>query len=158
MPLHNDMALLDSRIRDRAISCVNEMKKDSVIVSAGYTVVVLETLRELAVQMAYAVKARIKARPEDGKTDLEWVRTFFKKAGLSWAPSANENMIPSTWTLDSRHIDGLAFDAAPSRDGKNPDWNAPDVIWDRMATIAEKHRFAAGRRWKNKDSPHFEEP
>jgi hypothetical protein len=65
-------------------------------------------------------------------------------------------MTPSTWTLDSKHTDGLAFDAAPSKDGINPDWAAPDAVWDRMAQIAEEKGLVAGRRWKNKDSPHFE--
>jgi hypothetical protein len=156
MPLHKDIASLDKSIQKKALECIAEMNADPEIKKAGYSVIILETLRDLAVQMAYAVKARIKALPTEEKTDLEWVRYFFRKAGLSWQPTEDENSRPSTWTLDSKHIDGLAFDAAPSKDGKNADWNAPDTVWERMAAIAEKNGFKAGRRWKNQDSPHFE--
>jgi hypothetical protein len=156
--IHKDLECLRADFRDLAIPAVKEMREDEEIVKAKYGILILESWRELMVQMAYVVRSRIKARPEDGCTDLEWVRRFFVRAGLNWAPSAEENLKPSTWTLDSKHIDRLAFDAAPSLDGVNPDWNAPDWVWERMAVIAEKHGIAAGRRFpgRKQDSPHFE--
>lgn len=156
--IHRDMESLRADWRDLAIITLRDMQADPVIKNAGYQIIVLETLRDVAVQMAYAVRSRIKARPEDGCTDLDWVHRFFAAAGLSWAPTAEENQRPSTWTLDSAHIKGHAFDAAPSRDGVNPAWDAPDAVWERMATIAEAHGVVPGRHFpdRKKDSPHFE--
>ena len=155
--IHRDMESLRFDWRDLAIRTLREMQTDAQIKAAGYQVIVLETLRDLAVQMAYAARSRMHARPEDGCTDLQWVQRFFAAAGLSWAPTAIENMSPSTWTLDSMHIKGLAFDAAPSKDGINADWGASDAVWERMATIAEAHGIVAGRHFGRKqDSPHFE--
>jgi hypothetical protein len=151
-----DLKDLNSKVRFDAMLAVQEMRDDPDIKAAGFQIILLEVLRPLPVQMAYAVKARIRALPEDARSDLEWVREFFRAAGLSWVPTKDENTRASTWTLDSKHISGLAFDAAPSRDGIKAAWDAPDWVWERMAVIAEKHGLKAGRRWKNKDSPHFE--
>lgn len=147
---------LNPAIRNKAKAAFREMSEDREIAGAGLKIILVEALRTLPVQMAYAVKARIRALPEDARTDLEWVREFFRAAGLSWVPSKDENTRPSTWTLDSKHIDGMAFDASPSRDGIKAAWDAPDWVWERMAQLAEKNGLKAGRRWKNKDCPHFE--
>lgn len=147
---------LDPKIRAAGTLAFDDMCNDADIKSAGFRIILLEVRRSIAVQMAYAVKARIRALPEDARTDLEWVREFFRAAGLSWVPTKDENTRPSTWTLDSQHLIGMAFDAAPSRDGIKPAWDAPDWVWERMAVIAERRNLKAGRRWKNKDSPHFE--
>lgn len=147
---------LNPEIQDRAKAAFSEMSEDPDIKAAGIKMLLCEVLRPLPVQMAYAVKARIKALPEDMRTDLEWVREFFRAAGLSWVPTKDENARASTWTLDSKHVVGMAFDAAPSRNGLNAAWDAPDWVWERMAVIAERHGLKSGRRWKNKDSPHFE--
>jgi hypothetical protein len=156
--IHKDFECLRSDWRDLAIVTFRAMQTDAQIKAAGYFIIPLETLRDLAVQMAYVVRSRIKARPEDPHDDLGWVQDFFRKAGLSWIPSAAENASPSTWTLDSAHIKGLAFDAAPSKDGINPDWSAPDWVWERMATRAEAYGIVPGRHFpdRKKDSPHFE--
>ncbi len=156
--IHRDMESLRSDWRDLATATLRFMQADPEIRGAGYQVIVLETLRDLDVQMAYAVRSRIKARPGDGCNDLQWVQRFFAKAKVGWFPTAEENTRPSTWTLDSKHLDGLAFDAAPSKDGVNPDWNAPDAVWERMASIAEANGIVPGRHLpdRKKDSPHFE--
>lgn len=109
--------------------------------------VILETKRELPIQMAYATRGRM---PSD------WVKAYFKKANL-WQITDAEAAVISTWTLDSKHLDGKALDVAPSKDFVTPFWNAPDAVWDKMAAIAEACGLIAGRNWKGKqDSPHFE--
>ena len=109
--------------------------------------IILETLRELPVQMAYYTR---------GRMPIADVQKYFVKAGL-WRLSSLEAMAVSTWTLDSKHIDGLAIDIAPSSSEIAPWWAAPESVWDRMAEIAEACGLVAGRRWKdNKDSPHFQ--
>jgi peptidoglycan L-alanyl-D-glutamate endopeptidase CwlK len=64
---------------------------------------------------------------------------------------------PITWTLKSKHLVGKAFDACPVRNGKAW-WGAPQDVWDKMGEIGESVGLKWGGRWKNKDSPHFEEP
>jgi hypothetical protein len=144
--IHRDFDLLAPSFVDAAKASYSAMQADTEIRAAGYQVIVLETRRDLCVQMAYASR---------GRMPPEWVRRYFAAAGL-WTPTDAECGRASTWTLQSKHLEGLAFDAAPSRDGKSADWTAPAEVWERMAMIAEEHGLAAGRRWKNQDSPHFE--
>ena len=57
-----------------------------------------------------------------------------------------------TWTLKSKHIDGLAIDVAFLINGKasyNGDWQA-------LGKIGESCGLAWGGRWTTPDKPHFE--
>jgi len=157
MAVIKTMEALSEGFREQAKAALAAMREDKFLHDEGYPyVVVLETRRLLTVQMAYAVRGRFKALPGDPYDTEGWVRAFFREAGIPWVPSDAECTTPSTWTLQSKHIDGEAFDAAPSKDGVYPAWAAPDIVWERMATIAEAYGLAAGRRWKNHDSPHFQ--
>lgn len=156
--LHSEIALLRPAFQVKVEEFLKRCHDDSLLEAAGIQPVVLETLRELPVQMAYAVKARIRSLPEDGRADIDWVRDFFKAAGLGWVPSLAENERASTWTLKSKHLEGLAVDVAPSRDGRNPWWGAPDPAWKRMADISRDCGMSPGYYWDGKkDSPHHEE-
>ena len=157
MALHTDIELLVPAAENKCRELLDLCGSSSVLQRLQYRVMILETLRELAVQMAYAVKSRIRARPEDGIQDADWTRMFFRKAGLSWSPTDAENRLPSTWTLDSKHIDGKAFDLALTKDGTNPDWNAPDEAWQEVWKIARSLGLTCGADFKNKKDPgHFE--
>lgn len=156
--IHKELGDLDPAFARKAMPAVAAMQLDAKLKSLGYGVIVLETKRDLAVQMAYAVKARMRGLVGDPHDDLGWVQAFFKAAEVGWIPSMADNGRPSTWTLESKHLLGKAIDIAPTKDGKTAFWNAPDEVWDRMAEIGESFGMAAGRRWKTKDSPHFEEP
>lgn len=128
-----------------------------VLQDKGYQVILLETGRDLAVQMAYAVRGRLQARPEDGKTSYEWIKEFFLAAGL-WNLSMNEALVPSTWTLKSKHLEGKAFDAGPSKDGIRVDWQAPLEVWEEMHKIARELGLKCGADFPGGkiDRPHYE--
>lgn len=57
-----------------------------------------------------------------------------------------------TWTLKSKHIEGLAIDVAFSINGKTS-YNGD---WQRIGAIGESCGLAWGGRWSTPDKPHFE--
>jgi hypothetical protein len=113
-------------------------------------VCVIETLRDAKVQIAYFAQGAGRC------SSLIEVNALRTDAGLP-AISEAESKRVVTWTISmSKHLTGDAFDVVPlDKDGRAW-WNAPDAIWDAMATAAEKVGLSAGRRWKNIDSPHME--
>lgn len=140
---------LAPEFRARVEQMLAAMKNDQRLHELGAAdVLVVETRRDLSTQMAYFARGRM--APDD-------VRTMFAAAGL-WSLTDKETQTPVTWTLKSKHIDGLAIDLCPSKDGKACWWDAPDVVWQRMAQIAEDCGVAAGYRWAppKQDRPHFE--
>ncbi len=116
----------------------------------GIPTIVLETARELATHLAYYSR---------GRAPVYLVKEYFARCGL-WLISDAEATVVNTKTLYSKHIDGLAIDIAPEKDG-GPWWNAPRELWLRMFAIAEGEcgldACAAGKfqawQW---DWPHHE--
>jgi len=93
-------------------------------------------------QCLIALQGRLDDIPQ---SDLEWAcqQAGFRPPGLNKV----------TWTLKSNHLNGLAVDIVPLKDGK-PDWNNQD---DRIVAIMKRHGFAWGGDWKKTpDKPHFE--
>lgn len=139
-----DIESLDTRMQPRVRKYIWECAK------AGIPVIVLETRRELSTQMAYYARGRAPAR---------LVREYFERCGL-WAITDDEAAVQNTKTLYSKHIDGLAVDIAPSKDGK-PWWDCPRDLWERMFAIAENLcglDACAGGKWQSWqwDWPHME--
>ena len=144
--IHTDLLILKDGIREKAIAALAEMRADTGLRELGADgVMVSETLRELAVQMAYYSRARM---------TVQEVQAMYKAAGL-YAIAPDEAKRAATWTLDSKHLRGMAVDLVPTREGK-PWWAAPAEVWGRMGAIAESHGLVWGGRWKNRDCPHFE--
>jgi peptidoglycan L-alanyl-D-glutamate endopeptidase CwlK len=57
-------------------------------------------------------------------------------------------------TLQSRHLDGLAFDVDLAHVGRN---QVPAWIWDSIGPIGEQFGLTWGGRWKSfRDVGHFE--
>lgn len=130
---------------------IDHMRNDQHLHDLGAAdVLVVETRRDLATQMAYFARGRMKK--------VDDVQAMYEAAGL-YRPTDKECEKPNTWTLKSKHIDGRAVDLAPSRDGRAFWWDAPDAVWQRMAQIAEDCGVSAGYRWAppKQDKPHFEE-
>ena len=147
MSLHTDLALLDPIMQERAAKAMAEMRSDPVLKSLGVEGVgVSETRRELAVQMAYYARGRMHYHGD--------IQAMYKAAKL-WPISAEETKQAITWTLDSKHIQGLAVDFVPVLAGAYW-WKAPAAVWLRMGEIGEAHGLKWGGRWKNQDCPHFE--
>lgn len=105
-----------------------------------------ETLRTLDVQMAYYAQ---------GRKPLISVNILRNKVGL-YLLSEEENKKIITWTMNSKHLDGLAIDVVPTRNGRLW-WNAPDEKWKEIAEISKECGLNAGYYWKQHDSPHHEE-
>lgn len=146
--MSKDLNELDPQIRERAKAAFTEMNASQRLKDLGVSyVAVSETKRSLAVQMAYYSRSRMR--------DINDVKKMYKAAGL-YIPSDQECITANTWTLQSKHIDGLAVDFVPvNKDGKLW-WTAPVTVWEELGKIGESNGLKWGGRWKNKDCPHFE--
>lgn len=60
-----------------------------------------------------------------------------------------------TWTLNSRHLKGTAFDVVIMENGK-PDWRVSNQKWAKMGEIAKMLGLLWGGYWKTPDYPHLE--
>ena len=145
--MSRELTDLDSRIKDKAIKAYQEMNKSLRLQELGVDAVAIsETRRSLAVQMAYYSRSRMR--------DIEDVRKMYKAAGL-YCPTDKECITPNTWTLASKHIEGLAIDFVPVRNGTYW-WTAPVTVWEEIGKIGKSCGLKWGGDWKNKDCPHFE--
>jgi len=125
---------LDPRMRPAAIKLCRRCVEIEV------PVVVLETRRLREVQIAYHLR---------GRAPVDEVRIVFAFCGL-WAISDAEARTINTQTLYSKHLDGLAADIAPAKDGKAW-WSAPLEVWQMIWTIAEDEcglDACAGGKWQ----------
>lgn len=137
---------LDPVMQPRAQKAWQAMKDSEALKKLGVDdVIISETKRELATQMAYYSRKRM---------SVEDVKKMYKAAGL-YDISDSEARTAVTWTLESKHLKGRAIDFVPLRLGRAW-WNAPQEIWETMGEIGESCGLQWGGRWKNKDCPHFE--
>jgi hypothetical protein len=144
--LHNDIELLDSSIRDKAKAAFIGMQNDTKLKQMGVTdVKIHETLRDVAVQMAYYSR---------GRMSIADVKGMYKAAGLYEITSADAAK-PITWTLTSQHLLGKAIDIVPYKKGAAW-WLAPIDVWLRMGEIGEQYGLSWGGRWKHTDNPHYQ--
>ena len=146
--MSNQIKDLEKTVRPFATKAYNAMNTSSVLKKMGVDkVIIVETKRELAVQMAYYSRSRMK--------DIKDVKAMYKAAGL-YEPSDWECNTANTQTLNSNHIKGIAIDFAPYKNGKIW-WDAPDSVWNEMGKIGKKYGFSWGGDWKGfVDKPHFE--
>lgn len=122
----------------------------------GLPIIINETRRALMTQLAYFLQGRIDPT-KDNKDIVNEYNRFRKKIGL-WEVSTTDALNKKiTWTLESNHESGRAFDAVPSKDGKVW-WNAPIEVWIKMGEIGESVGLTWGGRWEGtkRDLPHFE--
>ena len=138
---------LAPNMQNKARLAWETMQNDTRLKSYGVDgIAISETKRELAVQMAYYSR---------GRMDPKDVRMMYAVAGL-YDPSDIECRTINTNTLRSKHIQGLAIDLVPVKDGQYW-WNAPQQVWERMGEIGENCGLKWGGRWKDlQDCPHFE--
>lgn len=146
--MSNKIKDLVKEIQPYAKKAYNDMNSSTVLKKLGVnSVIIVETKRDLAVQMAYYSRSRMK-NPDD-------VKAMYKAAGL-YEPSLYECNTANTQTLNSNHIKGIAIDFAPCKDGKIW-WDAPESVWNEMGKIGKKYGFSWGGDWKGfVDKPHFE--
>ena len=122
------------------------LKLDTVLGDSQY--IAHEGRRKIIVQEAYYAQGREK---------LEAVNEKRAAAGLFLLRSENDNYI-ITWTLKSRHIDGLAMDIVPVNGKGNPTWDMGHY-WNKFVSIRDCGKEAGlicGADWKTPDWPHYE--
>ncbi len=146
--MSNQIKDLKKEIQPAANKAYKAMNNSAALKKLGVEkVVIVETKRDLAVQMAYYSRSRMKD-PKD-------VKAMYKAAGL-YEPSDWECKTANTQTLNSNHIKGIAIDFAPFKAGKIW-WDAPDPVWNEMGNIGKKYGFSWGGDWTGfVDKPHFE--
>lgn len=146
--MSNQIKDLSKSVQSAATKTYRAMNNSTVLKSLGVDkVIIVETKRELAVQMAYYSRSRMK--------DIKFVKAMYKAAGL-YEPADWECNSANTQTLDSNHIKGIAIDFAPYKNGRIW-WDAPDSVWNEMGKIGKKYGFSWGGDWKDwQDKPHFE--
>lgn len=121
--------------------------------AAGIRHAIIETRRTLATQRAYYAQ---------GRESLEDTNRLRKEAGL-WLISAEENSRIVTRTLNSRHLDGEAFDLVPLDAKGRTWWGAPRELWLRIGNLGESVGLEWGGRWGQTatslgwDCPHFQD-
>jgi peptidoglycan L-alanyl-D-glutamate endopeptidase CwlK len=124
----------------------------------GIAVMIVETLRTRATQEVYYMQ---------GRHPLKIVNMARRKVGL-WPLLEEENKRRITWTLESNHFTGEAFDVALVKDGR-PTWNIKTDMngneiqdYDEIGLIGESVGLTWGGRFKNSkgkprpDRPHFQ--
>lgn len=82
----------------------------------------------------------------------ETLRTKERQAFL-FASGRTRSGPELTWTLSSKHLQGLAFDVAFS--GANQYPNDPQ-LWARLGSIGESVGLTWGGRFRKPDRPHFQ--
>lgn len=137
--LHRDINLLQPQFKQQVQAILTRLDQ------LGIKYIISETLRDIEVQKAYYAQ---------GSEPLATVNRLRKIAGL-WNITEEENKKKITWTMKSKHLEGLAIDIVPMKDGTFW-WTAPHEKWEEIGKIAEEFGLAWGGRWKSKDCPHIE--
>jgi len=147
MGIINDVNSLEPTTMIKCNQFIRECAKN------GITVVINETLREVITHLLYFLQGSIenvKSKNPNIYKEFNALRKQYKFWELSEV-EANKRV---TWTLDSKHFYGKAFDAVPLDKSGKVWWNAPDEIWAKMAECGEKVGLYPGRKFG--DNPHFE--
>ena len=111
--------------------------------------IVFEGRRSILVQEAYFAQ---------GRKPLEEVNRLRGLAGLWLLRSENDNKRQITWTMKSKHIDGLAMDVLPVDGRGNPTWDLAHLL-KQFETIRDCGKAAGlicGADWSPADWPHYE--
>jgi hypothetical protein len=112
--------------------------------------IVFEGLRSEKVQKAYFAQ---------GRASLETVNEARKEAGLYLLSSEKQNY-KITWTMESKHLEGLAMDILPATPDGQPTWDLAHYR-KQFELIRDAGRAAGlvcGADWPEaqRDWPHYE--
>ena len=112
--------------------------------------IVFEGRRTPLVQEAYYAQ---------GRKSLEEVNALRKKAGLYLLRNEKDNYL-ITWTLQSKHIDGLAMDVLPVNGAGNPTWDLGHYrkFFEIIRDCGREAGLICGADWLSPktDWPHYE--
>jgi len=92
-----------------------------------------------------------------GRETLEEVNKKRAAIGLYLLKSEKDNYI-ITWTLKSKHIDGLAMDILPVDGAGNPTWDLAHYYkqFEIIRECGRKAGLVCGAEWNPPDWPHYE--
>ena len=128
---------------------------------AGISIFINETIRLEIIQLLYAFQGRFDAADLKMNPDVyNELNRLRKKYGLYQLDDKERNK-KITWTLESSHFDGNAFDAVPMKTIKGKlilDWNPSIKILNKMGEIGEELGLVWGGRWHSPDYFHFQLP
>jgi len=111
--------------------------------------IVFEGRRKKAVQEAYFAQ---------GRMTLEEVNEIRRSVNLYLLRSEKDNYI-ITWTMKSKHLDGLAMDVLPVDGAGNPTWDLAHFQqqFNTIRDCGKETGLVCGADWTpNKDWPHYE--
>jgi hypothetical protein len=147
MGIINDVNSLEPSTMRKCRAFIDECKKENIVVGIN------ETIRTLDTQVLYFLQGTlglVKDKNPNIYNEFNALRKQFK----FWALTQKEADTRITWTLDSAHFSGKAFDACPLDSNGKFMWNAPDAIWAKMAECGIRVGLYPGRKFG--DNPHFE--
>jgi peptidoglycan L-alanyl-D-glutamate endopeptidase CwlK len=138
------LAELDGRAQPRFEQFLNRL--DEALGETQY--VVFEGRRSAAVQEAYYAQ---------GRKPLEEVNALRKLAGLYLLRSEQDNYT-ITWTLKSRHLEGLAMDVLPVNGDGSPTWDLAHfrIKFETIRGCGRAVGLECGADWPQTDWPHYE--
>ena len=141
------LAELDGRVRPKFGDFLQRL--DEALCEDQY--IVFEGRRSARVQEAYYAQ---------GRKPLAEVNALRKAAGLYALRSEQDNYL-ITWTLESRHIDGLAMDVLPADGAGNPTWDLAHYReqFKRIYDCGKTAGLECGADWPppKTDWPHYQE-
>lgn len=119
----------------------------------GIPVAINETRRMPETQLLYYLQGRLGNSNPDIRKEFNDMRKRYK----FWELSSKEMDTKITFTLNSKHLGGKAFDVVPLNKDGNPWWDAPIEVWTKIGLCGEEAGLQWGGRWEIKDNPHFED-
>ena len=141
----NMLNKLDSRARPIFFDFISRL--DLALGDDQY--IIFEGRRTVRVQEAYYAQ---------GRKTLEEVNQLRTAAGLYLLRSEKDNYI-ITWTIKSKHIDGLAMDVLPVNGAGNPTWDLAHFKrqFEIIRDCGNEAGLICGADWiPNTDWPHYE--
>lgn len=123
--------------------CLEFMKR---LVSSGIKAKVTNTLRTPEEHVAIYAQ---------GRATLEAVNVL--RARLGWAPITEKENVEVSWSKNSPHLRGIAWDIVVLDAKGKADWVSPDYA--RAGEIAQSMGLEWGGAWPHKkDAAHFQLP
>jgi len=92
-----------------------------------------------------------------GREPLETVNKLRQRVGLYLLRSEKDNY-KITWTLKSKHIDGLAIDILPTTGAGHPTWDLGHFRkqFETIRNCGKDAGLICGADWNPADWPHYE--
>jgi hypothetical protein len=147
MGIINDINSLEPSTMRKCNAFLAECEKEGIKVGIN------EALRTIETQLLYFLQGAVGA-VKDKNPSIYKEFNALRKQFKFWELTEREADTRITWTLNSAHLSGKAFDACPVDDNGKFIWNAPDNVWAKMAECAERVGLYPGRKFG--DNPHFE--